>query len=90
METSDRRAKLSETCDSLSVVEPIWGTFDLAAFIVIWRSLGTLAIFFRKYAIQNASSTNCSLSLSDFSMNYLLNGAHKTAFGIFEISKLKF
>ncbi len=48
--TSNRRAKI---CDSRVVVEPIWGTFCLVAFKVMWGHSLHLTMF-RKYDFQKS------------------------------------
>ncbi len=76
--TSDRRAKRSEIWDLRVVVQHIWGTFGLLAFKVILGSFGALAIF-PKMRFPKSQPKFIQLL-----MNYLLNGLHETAFGIWE------
>ena len=48
LEMANGRAKRSEIWDSGVIVEHVWGTFDRAAFKVIWGSFVALGIFWKK------------------------------------------
>ncbi len=65
LEMASGRAKRSEIWDSVVLEEHVWGTFDLAAFTVIWGSFDSRVIFL-KYDFQNVASSTFVLFQPNF------------------------